>query len=357
MFAFSLILFLMVGFSFIASLLEGVLVGATVAEVEYLKRDFPRLGQLFESHQSRPDRSLSAILAVDSSATSIGSILLGPLIVANFGENLLVPISVAIAIGAFIFSDILPKTLGIYHRRRLLPWTAIPLHLFIWTMFPVAHVCSKVVDIFLPKKLSNDALSDEALILTARRGVRDGILTSIEGVMVEHTLTLDDVDVAAITQRKIFSIDGARTVGEIFRLFPEIPYGRIPVYEGERNNLVGIVRRRDLLKALANDEHDRPVASLVRKTVVIAHDVKISTALEILLQHFQQIAIIEDGGSHCPVGVLTLEDVFEYIIGRDIFEYDDLSNGSRSDARKLRLLQKKKVAETSPRPDGPAMDS
>ncbi|MDR2030028.1 MAG: CNNM domain-containing protein [Puniceicoccales bacterium] len=353
MFAFALILFLMVGLSFAASLLEGVLVGATVAEVEWLKRSFPRLGKIFEQHQSRPDRSLSAVLAVDSSATSIGSLLLGPLIVAIFGMQMLVPISIAIAVTGFIFSDILPKTLGIYYRRKLLPWTVVPLHIFIWTMFPIAHVCSKVVDIFLPKKLANDATSDEALILTARRGVRDGILTSIEGTMVEHTLTLDDVDVETIAQKKIFSIAANQSVGEAFAKFPEIPYGRIPVYERERSNLIGIVRRRDLLKALADDEHSRPISSLVRKTVVIPKDAKISQALETLLQHFQQIAIVEDGKDHRPVGVLTLEDIFEYIIGQDIFEYDDLSNFSRSDARRLRILNKKRVIQAGKKSEYP----
>jgi CBS domain containing-hemolysin-like protein len=331
--------------SFVASMLDGVLVGATVAEVEYLKRRSPTLGRLFESFQRSPNRSLSAVLAVDSALTSVCAMLLGSLVVKNLGPEYLFPISIFIAIVSFVFTDILPKVLGIYYRRRLLYWTVWPLRLVTLTMFPISYVCSKIVDLFLPKNHSNSsALSDESIILTTRRGVQDGILSSIEGDMVEHALTLDDVEVSTISQRKIFSIGVDQTVGEVFRKYPEIPYGRIPVFEGERNHLIGIVHRRELLRALAADEHGRTVRSLVRKMVRIPRDAKISSALEILLHHFQQIALIESD-DHSPFGVLTLEDVFEYILGRDIFEYDDLSNFSRNDARKLRLLHKKKVGE------------
>jgi CBS domain containing-hemolysin-like protein len=328
--------------SFIASLLDGVLVGATVAEVEILRTRSPLFGRIFAKHQSHIDRTLSAVLAIDSLSTTIGSVLLGPLIVHHIGPGALVPCSIAIGIAGFVFTDILPKTLGIYCRHKLLYWMVIPLELIVWAMYPLAYLCAKLVNIFLPPARPNHALTDEAFILTAKCGVRDGVLSSIEGEMVEHTLTLDDVDVGTIAQRQIFSVDGRQTVAEFFRKYPEIPYSRIPVHTGNIHELSGIVRRRDLLKALANDEHGRTILSLARKTVSIPADVKISSALETLLHHFQQIGIIVDG-SEQPIGVLTIEDIFEYILGRDIFEYDDVSNHSRSDARRLRLLGKRHI--------------
>ncbi|MDR3316753.1 MAG: CNNM domain-containing protein [Puniceicoccales bacterium] len=336
--------------SFVASLLDGVIIGATVAEVESLKEKSPWAGNLFESFQANTDRVLSAVLAIDTGAACICSMLLGSLVENKYGVRMILPFSCFVTVLCFVFTDILPKVLGIYYRKKLLYWSVFPLRIITWIMFPISYVCAKIVDIFLPKKKNNGALSDEAIILTARRGVRDGILSSIEGDMVEHTLTLDDVEVEIITQKKIFSIGAAQTIGQVFRRYPEIPYGRIPVFEGERSNVIGIVHRRELLRALAADEHERTVKSMVRKIVRVPKNAKISSVLEILLQHFQQIALVE--GENCAVvGVVTIEDIFEYIIGRDIFEYDDLSNLSRNDARKLRLLRKKRVAaESPPRP-------
>ncbi|MDR2667961.1 MAG: CNNM domain-containing protein [Puniceicoccales bacterium] len=339
-----LILFFQLGFSFFASLLDGVLVGATASEMEELKRKSPRLGAIFEHHHAHTDRTLSAILAIDTGATCIGSIVLGSLLEIHYGSSVVLPVSIFVSVIGFVFSDILPKVIGICYRRKILGWCVYPISVVSFVMGPVALLCSKIVGVFLPAKRFSGALSDETLILTAQKGVRDGVFSSIEGEMVEHTLTLDDVDVETITQKKVFSICASQTVGEIFRKYPEIPYGRIPVYDGERRNIVGIVLRREMLRALAADEHEKLIKSMMRNVVRIPQSAKISSALDLLLQHFQQIAVIDDADGN-PIGVLTLEDIFEYIIGRDIFEYDDLSNYSRDDARKLRLLQKKHVGE------------
>jgi CBS domain containing-hemolysin-like protein len=338
-----LVLFIMLSFSFGASLLDGIFVGATVAEVEALKNRSPRLGKLFESFQKHTDMSLSAVLAIDTGATCICSIVLGSLMEVHYGEKSVMPFSFVVAVVGFILTDILPKVLGIYYRRRLIYWSVYPLRIIICIMYPIASICAKIVDVFLPKNRQNSPLSDEAIILTARRGVRDGVLTSIEGDMVEHSLTLDDLDVESISSKKIFSINGNQTIEDVFKKYPEMPHARIPVFAGERTNFIGIVRRRDMLEALAGDEHSRSVKSLVKNVVRIPKDAKISNALEILLQHFQQIALIEDA-SHAVIGVLTIEDIFEYVIGREIFEYDDLASTSREDSRRLRMRQKMHAA-------------
>jgi CBS domain containing-hemolysin-like protein len=319
--------------SFLASLLEGILISTTIAELEVFKQKYPRQGKLFAHYWEHPDRALAALLGVDTATTSILSIFLGAMFIKTWGETSVLPCSIVITVVEFVFTDILAKMLGIYHRRHLLRWAVHPMRLIIWIMFPISWACSAVVRLFVPKAHGNEDFSDETLILTAKRGVADGVLTSVEGTMLEQTLTLDDVAVETIAQKPIFSLDAARTVAEVFNQYPEIPYGRIPVYEKEPNHFIGVVRRRDLLQALAADRHRALVRELVSEMVTISWDTKISGALEILLQRFQQIAII-GGKDGEPIGVLTIEDIFEYILDRDIFEYDDLSNFSRSDFRK-----------------------
>jgi CBS domain containing-hemolysin-like protein len=321
--------------SLVASLLEGILISTTVSEVEKFKQQSPHLGMLMEKYRTRPDRPLAALLGIDTATTSILSIFLGSILMETWGESAVLPCSLIVTAIEFVFTDILAKMLGIYHRRQLMRWAVFPIRFIIWVMFPISWLCSCVVRFFIPDAHVNEELSDEVLILTAKRGVADGILTSVEGTMLEQTLTLDDVEVDTIAQKSVFSLETNQTVAEVFRHYPEIPYGRIPVYEGDPSNFIGIVRRRDLLKALAIDKHQLELRELIHETVTICYDTKISAALEILLQRFQQIAIIT-GKEGQPVGVLTIEDIFEYILDRDIFEYDDLSNFSRSDSHKNR---------------------
>ncbi|MDR2677575.1 MAG: CNNM domain-containing protein [Puniceicoccales bacterium] len=324
---------IMLTVSFLASLLEGILISTTVSELEVFKQKYSKLGKFFSHYWEHPDRALAAFLGIDTATTSILSIFLGAMFIKTWGEASVLPCSIIITVIEFIFTDILAKMLGIYHRRHLLRWAIYPMRFVIWIMFPISWVCSSIVRLFVPRGHGNEDFSDETLILTAKRGVADGVLTSVEGTMLEQTLTLDDVAVEAITQKPIFSLDATKTIEEIFHQYPEIPYGRIPVYENESTHFIGVVRRRDLLQALAADRHHALVREFVSEMVTISWDTKISGALEILLQRFQQIAII-GGKNGEPIGVLTIEDIFEYILDRDIFEYDDLSNFSRSDFRK-----------------------
>ncbi|MDR1457143.1 MAG: CNNM domain-containing protein [Puniceicoccales bacterium] len=323
----------MLAVSFLASLLEGILVSTTVSELEIFKQKHPHLGKIFAYYWEHSERALAAFLGIDTATTSTISIFLGAMLIKACGEASVLPGSIIITSIEFVFTDILAKMLGIYHRRRLLRWAVYPMRVIVWIMFPISWACSLIVRLFIPRTHGNEDFSDEALILTAKRGVADGVLTSVEGTMLEQTLTLDDVAVETIAQKPIFSLDAAKTVAEIFHQYPEIPYGRIPVYEKEPFNFIGIVRRRDLLQALAADKHQAIVSEFVREMITISWDTKISGALEILLQRFQQISLIR-GKDGKPIGVLTIEDIFEYILDRDIFEYDDLSNFSRSDFRK-----------------------
>jgi CBS domain containing-hemolysin-like protein len=312
--------------SFIASLLDGILVGATVAEVEVLKKRSPSIGKLFDYYRANFDYVLSALLGLDTIATSLLSMLLGSMILQECGEAAVFPCSLTITIIGFVFTDILPKVVGIYHRRHLLYWSVYPMRLAVWIMFPISWLCSRITRLFIPKKNSlNEELSDESFILTARRGVANGVLSSVEGTMLEQTLTLDDVEVGTITQPTIFSLQISWTVEEVFEKFPEIPYSRIPVYDAHESDFMGIIRRRDLLKALGEDRHKACIEQFVHKALTISSTEKISSTLELLLQNLQQLAIICDE-DHVPVGVITIEDIFEYIIGRDITEYDDVSN-------------------------------
>ncbi|MDR1438064.1 MAG: CNNM domain-containing protein [Puniceicoccales bacterium] len=312
--------------SFIASLLDGVLVGATVAEVEVLKKKSASIGKLFEYYRSNFDYVLSALLGLDTMTTSLLSILLGSLILQELGEAAVFPCSLAITVIGFVFTDILPKVMGIYHRRKLLYWSVYPMRLAVWIMFPISWLCSRVTRMFIPKNHSNEELSDESFILTARRGVAKGVLSSVEGIMLEQTLTLDDVEVSTIAKKDIFFLHSTMTIEEVFRDYPEIPYSRIPLYDKKLSRFIGIVRRRDLLKALGEDKHRMTIRRFSHKALMVPGDTKISSTLELMLQNFQQVAIIADGAGNA-FGVATIEDIFEYIIGRDIREYDDVGKG------------------------------
>src|SRR5207244_4289262 len=107
-----------------------------------------------------------------------------------------------------------------------------------------------IVRLFIPFP-PKSPISDEQIILLAERGAQEGTLTISESSIIANALTLDDVRVGQLmTPRSVLTtLSRNATVGEVFRDFPNIPFARIPVYQKNLDDIVGIVRRRDLLKA------------------------------------------------------------------------------------------------------------
>lgn len=304
--------------SFVSSLLDGVLVSASIADVELLKQKSKTLGRIFERYQAQPERALSAVLALDTFVSTVCASLIGAIMMRYWSENIVFITSIFITIFSFVFTDILPKTLGIAWRRKLLPYSVRPIQIYILLMYPICQLCSKMLKIFLPHRNSHiEELSDESLILTAKRGVEAGILSSIEGIMLEKTLTLDDTSVKEIAQFSKEILDIHSSSEKILKFLKKSPLSRIPIYDGARENIVGFVFRSELWNLLTEEISVYDLHEILHPVLEIDADAKISTALELLLKQPQQIAVVRDSSQ--SIGFLSIENIFEYVVGRKIF--------------------------------------
>ena len=126
------------------------------------------------------------------------------------------------------------------------------------------------------------------------------------------------------------------TVGDVFRDFPNIPFAHIPVCQKNLDDIVGLVRRRDLLKSKANDQDIETVGNLMQEISFIPETATVGSALQLFLKTHQHLLVaVDEFGS--TAGVVTMEDVMEHILGREIFEKDDVAVDMRELARaKLR---------------------
>jgi CBS domain containing-hemolysin-like protein len=144
------------------------------------------------------------------------------------------------------------------------------------------------------------------------------------------------------------------TVGEIFREYPNVPFARIPVYGKNIDDIVGLVRRRDLLKTKANDQDFELVEKLMQEISFIPETVTAANALQVFLKTHQQLLLVVDEFG-ATAGVVTMEDVMEHLLGREIFEKDDLAVDMRELARAR--LQKQNRARRPNDLSGPSTQS
>lgn len=340
-------IFLTLILSALCSLLEALLLSTTTSEIENLKQQNLQKGLLMESFIKNIEETSSAILALNTVANTLGASIVGGFALKLFGEEDLIYFSLSMTFAILLFSEIMPKNIGLLYRRELLSYFIYPLYLVCFIMRPVSFIGKKAVQIFIhpiKKPIEND---DNEIILLAEKRAQEGTLTDNERNMVSNALTLDDTPVSKLkTPRQVMTaLDQALRLSEIFKKFPNLPFSRFPVYEGSVDNIIGVVRRKDMFNA----NQDMTIRNLMQPISFVPETASAADALQTLLKNHQQIAItVDEFGS--TSGLLTLEDIFEFILGQQIFEEDDLAISMRELARLKKSIadeRRRKQQETN----------
>ena len=324
---------LTVGTSFLCSVSESIILSTTIAEIEALKKTRPRRGALLEYLKREIDATISAILTLNTVANSLGSVVVGVLASHLYSGPGLIAVSIGFGAILLVFSEVLPKNIGIAHRRELQPYVVYPIAWLRRALFPVTWMCALVVRPFVgpPARLHG---SSEEIILLAERGAQEGTLSSSESSIIANALSLDNVRVAEImTPRTVVTaLSRASSVAEVFRDHPSLPFGRMPVYGKNMDDVVGIVRSRDLLKAKAHDQDAGLVEHFMQEAQFIPETASVGNALQVCLKsHNKLLVVVDEFGA--TSGVVTMEDVIEHLLGREIFDKDDVAVDMRELAR------------------------
>ncbi len=343
--------------SFICSLSEALVLSTTVAEVEALKKSLPRRGQVLETIKSEIEETISAILTLNTIANALGSVVIGAIGAHLFGDRILAVITAVFGTVLLVGAEVLPKNIGVVYRRQLQPYIVYPLLWLRRILRPVTWFANSIVRIFV-KPRGSDHASEEEILLLAERGARFGTLSKSESNIIANALSLDDVRVSELmTPRTVVTaLRRNATVGDVFREYPNLPFGRMPVYGRNLDDIAGMVRRRDLLKAKANDQDGVLVEGLMHEAQFIPEMATAANALQLCLKSHQKMLIVVDEFG-AVAGVVTIEDLIEHLIGGEIFESDDVAIDMRELARtkSRRAARPRRAGETEPpKPTPPA---
>jgi len=326
------VIVLTVSISFMCSLFESIVLSTTTAEVEALKKNRPRRGALLETLKREIDATISAILTMNTVANSLGSVVIGALAVNSFTQGQLIALSVGFGSILLIFSEVLPKNIGVAHRRMLQPYVVDPLFWMRRILFPITWLCAIVVRPFVGRPAMIHG-SDEEIILLAERGAKEGTLTKSESSIIANALSLDNVRVSEImTPRTVVTaLSRSASVGEVVAAHPRLP-GRMPVFGKNMDDILGVVRARDLLRAKGQDQDSALVEHFMQEAQFIPATATVANALQLSLKtHNKLLVVVDEFGA--TSGVVTMEDVFEHLLGREIFDKDDVAVDMRELAR------------------------
>lgn len=335
---------LSIAFSFLCSVLEAVLLSVTPSYVNRQVQDGTSTGLLLQEYKKDIDRPLSAILTLNTIAHTVGAIGVGAQAGTLFGEhyinlgimNLSIEsiIAVVMTLAILILSEIIPKTIGANMWRELAPFTVRTLRFIMFVLRPFVWV-SQLITKRLKKDKGRSVFSRADFTAMTSVGAKSGALAKNESTIISNLLRLDKLTVRDImTPRTVMIIaNESLTVAQFYEKNSELPVSRIPVYEGKPDHITGMVLKNDILLQLAKDKDSTTLASLRRPVYTVKATDTLHQLLETFVQKHSHIAIVIDSyGS--VVGLVTMEDLFETILGMEIMDESDEVEDLQKYARK-----------------------
>ena len=330
---------LTIGVSALCSTLEAMILSITPAEIEALKKKASRKGKMLERYREEIEETTSSILSLNTIANTLGATLVGGLAEKAFGDggDSVLIFAGGMTLGILFFAEIIPKNIAIADACRvgLQANLVYPLSVVRFVMAPISKICKATVKAVVPQNNEREIDEEEEIILLARKGAKEGSLSNNESDLVTNALRLDEVHVRDImTPRTVVTaFEEDMTVEEVFNMYPNVPFARVPIFAETIDSVTGIVRRRDLLQAAAEDKDELVIKELAQEVVFVPENASADKALRLLLaQHSQLVVVADEFGS--TVGVLAMEDIIESILGQEIFEHDDVAVDMRELARR-----------------------
>ena len=327
---------LAIAVSALCSICEAVLYTVTASQVEMLRKSGHSAAEHLQNLRSDIEKPITAILTLNTIANTIGASVAGAAAAKLFGDENLILFSAVFTLSILIFSEILPKTIGVAYAFKLAPVITYPLRAMVFLLKPIVWL-SRSMTKWLPQKVE-DTISSQELQTIAALSRQSGDIEENEAQVINNILDLKDKIVRQVmTPRTVtFSINEHITVGNAMATLTELSsHSRIPIYNREPDNVTGIVMRKDILQAAA-ERKDKLTLSRFKRP---AHFVPETAPLHrILIDFFDRrqhlFIVVDEYGT--MTGVISMEDVLEEIVGREIIDESDKTK----DMRGTRQIQK-----------------
>lgn len=317
-------LLIAIGVSFLCSILEAVLLSITPSYVEKLSTKKPKSGRQISKVKERLDESLSSILILNTFAHTMGAAGVGSQALQVFGPEWETLIAVVLTLAILYFSEIIPKTIGATFWRGLAVPSAFIISWLVKIVYPLVWISTRLTKLF--KDTNENEITREEIIALASIGHREGTLFTHENEYLNNLLSLREVRTEQIlTPRSVVHmLDETLTVKEALDHPSTRQFTRIPVYSENTDNVTGKVIRVDLFEAERKGQGDAPIKDVARKIIRVSEQLPTHNLLDMFIKNHMHLFIVEDQFGQ-TAGIVTLEDVIETLIGREIVDESDLA--------------------------------
>jgi CBS domain containing-hemolysin-like protein len=280
-------------------------------------------------------RPISAIVVLNNVFNIVGSIAVGMLAAAEFGEAWVGVVSGVLTFLVILFSEIMPKTLAERYAEQVAVAVALPVRAITTLLTPLV-VVFEILMRPLTRGERGPSISEAEIRILARIGRAEGVIEEDEVEMIQRVFRLNDLTARELmTPRTAVTwLDGTRSIAEVRDEILASEHTRIVVADGDLDHAYAVALKHELLGALLDDP-DATVGQHTRDVSAVPWMKRADQLLDFFRTQREHLAIVIDeyGGT---IGVVTLEDVIEVLTGPIMDETDrrvDLRTYARARGR------------------------
>ncbi|ADI27874.1 Hemolysin protein containing CBS domains [Geobacillus thermoleovorans CCB_US3_UF5] len=273
------------------------------------------------------DRVLLALAVANRLTSVVTVVLFTDIAVSLLGEQMGLFATLAVMTVLFVvFGEILPKSMAKEHAEQLAIRYAGLAYGLMKLMTPVTASLQALKD-RIAKRFANGvavpAVTEEDIKVMVELSEEEGVIDNKEKELIQRSLDFDEILVGEIftPRADMVAVEVNQPIEEIRDVFLEEKYSRIPVYEGDIDNVIGILSESDFFSELVQKREVR-IRDLLRQPLFVVESMKVSDLLPELQKSKVHMAIVVDefGGT---AGLITLEDILEQIVGEIWDEHDE----------------------------------
>ena len=225
-----------------------------------------------------------------------------------------------------IFGEITPKGIATCHSERISLVMGPIIYAFMRAIRPLVWMFSHLTNQIqrMIGKDSDPMVTEAELISMVEHGEEEGTIETDEREMIERVFSLNDLRAEDVMtpRRRVFSLDGRRTLQDLTTAVIKEAYSRVPLHGDNPNVILKVLFARDLLEALVRGRTDISALEIGREPLFIPANQTIDKLLPLLRKHKQHMALVVDDSGYLE-GVLTLEDIVEEVVGEIYDESDE----------------------------------
>ncbi|WP_420433976.1 HlyC/CorC family transporter [Hyphobacterium sp.] len=283
------------------------------------------------------ERLIGGILLGNNLVNILASAIATAVFLRLFGEHGVVYATLVMTALVLIFAEVLPKTYALSNPDRFALTVSWPILQFVRVFAPVVSAVQAIVRFALrligarvegPVLSSHDELRGHIDLHHQEGGVVKDDRDMLGGVLDLRELTVDDV---MVHRKNITMIDADLSVAEIIANALNSPHTRLPLFQGDSENIIGILHARDLARALLNaggDAGSIDLKTVMREPWFVPETTELQDQLNAFREKREHFALVVDEYG-ALMGLVTLEDILEEIVGEIEDEHDIVVEGVR----------------------------